>query len=102
MDRQRVQKLIREHAADNRVGQGIAGLDDAVPQIRRCRENIGAELAPVSAKLDNFKLRRIAQLLSKLHKLLGENLPKQRSDAHTGEIIALFANAFTPAGVVPM
>jgi hypothetical protein len=102
MDRQRIQEFIREHAPDNRVGQGIAGLDDAVRQIRRGREDIGAQLAPVPAKLHDCKFRRIAQLLAELHKLLRKNSPKQRPHAHAGEVIALLTNAFVPASVVPV
>lgn len=100
MNRQRIEKLVREHAANHRVRQGITGFNDAIGQIRCRRENVGAQLTAVAAEFDDCELRRITQFFAKAQKLLRQEFTEQRADADAGKIIASSADPFPPGGVI--
>src|ERR1019366_10176174 len=100
VDRQRVEKLVREHAAGDPFGQRIADFHHLVRQLRRGGEHVGAQLAALAAELHHGKVTWLTELLAEPAELAGEDLAEQRTDADAGEIVALFADAWRPAAVL--
>jgi hypothetical protein len=93
MHRQGVQEFVGKHATHNRIRQHIANFDNPVAQVRRGRQHIVAELAAMSAELDDLKFGRVAEFVAPFQKLLREQFAKQRSNADAGEVVAFLADA---------
>ena len=63
-------------------------------------ENIGRELAPVRALLDDEKFGRVAKPHPHFGKLPGEESSEERADAHIGEIIAVASDVRASGSVI--
>ena len=93
--RQCVEEFVGKDTTYDSLRKRVADFHNAIPQSRRGRQHVVAELAAMAAELDDLKLRRVPQLSAELLELPREDAPEQRADTDAGKVIARLADALT-------